>query len=120
MMARKPAFLLRDVNAGPKMSLDDMGGGKTLCMLLRRLSLIEGIKLPKINPTIEMMAMMMGKKAVMRLNANPDAKFKIQSLLHFVQKACRDLMFFSTVCIGSDVWVDFVSTAWPFFISPAR
>ena len=120
MTARKPAFLLRDVNAGPRTSLDDMGGGKTLCMLLRRLSLIEGIKLPKINPTIEMMAMMMGKKAVMRLNASPDAKFMTQSLFHFVQKACRDLMFFSTVCIGSDVWVDFVSTAWPFFISPAR
>src|SRR2546426_6860748 len=103
MIARKPAFLLREVSAGPRILPWFIGGGKTFCMPLIRLSLIAGSSHPKINPAIAMMAITMGKMAVMRLNASPAAKFMTQSLLNLVQKACRDLMSFSTACIGSEV-----------------
>jgi hypothetical protein len=48
--------------------------------------------------------MAMGKIAVMRLNANPAAKFMTQSLVNLVQKAWKDLTPFSAVCFASEVF----------------
>src|SRR5260370_37390770 len=65
----------------------------------------EELKLLKTNPAIAMMAMTMGKIAVMRLNASPAAKVMTQSLFILVQKAGRILIFFSEACLASGVFV---------------
>jgi hypothetical protein len=38
------------------------------------------------------------------LNASPAAKVMTQSLLNLVQKACRDLTFFSAIRLASEVF----------------
>jgi len=70
-------------------------------MLLIRCAWNEESKLLKINPAIAMMAMTMGKIAVMRLNASPAAKVMTQSLFILVQKAGRILIFFFAICLAS-------------------
>lgn len=84
----------------------------------------EESKLLKTNPAIAMMAMTMGKIAVMRLNASPAAKVMTQSLFILVQKACKNLNFFSEVCSAavaflasvcldaSFVWVGMIFISW--------
>src|SRR6476469_8350843 len=57
-----------------------------------------------MNPAMAMIAMAMGKIAVMRLNARPAAKFMTQSLLHLVQKAWKDLTPFSATCFAASVF----------------
>ena len=100
---RKLAFLLRVLSAGSRILPVASCCGKTCSICVIRSCLIDGTKLLKINPAMAMRAMTMGKIAVMRLNANPAAKFMTQSLLNLVQKSCKDLIPFSAAFFASEV-----------------
>src|SRR5260221_12400815 len=57
---------------------------------------------PMVKPRMAMMAIRIGKMAVMRLNASPVAKFITQSLLNLVKNACKDLLSFLAACLASE------------------
>src|SRR5258708_35813084 len=102
MTPRKPAFFLRELNTGVSTPPELICCGKMLRIWLIRFCCAVESRRPMVKPTMAMMAIRIGKMAVMRLNASPAAKFITQSLLNLVKNACKDLTSFLAVCLAAE------------------